>query len=674
MTTQVAIHERARLLAAESVDVALDAVDATWLASHLDLCPDCAAIAAEYRAIHSELRSLAAPEPPRDLWVRTSAALDQADAAGAGRSLGAAGRAPSRRPMVFTGAAVGFVVVVAVASLLSQSPITHPTVAPGRSSGVALASGPSGATGVGQEPLANVQGVSYWISSDSGRYDIKSGTASCTALDGSCTVPSGTGQTLGSVTSDTPVSAVIAPEADQAAVWTADKVVILPLAAAPPTVSIDLLTPRPTVAATTTAAPATSAPATTTAAPATSAPAATTAGRATSAPATTTAVPATLAPASAVPVVTSRPSSTVAATLAASTSPSAAAAAQPTAILSGYEIVGRDPEFSPDGTRLAFSARPIDHSTGPDLFVWRVGQEQATPVTRRHSDMFAGWYGSKVLISEISPASADAVSQSVASGYTSYVFDPASGDVGRIDRPMLLPTVDPTSRYLVYWVGSVEFDQASGLWQPGIGDLYFDAWSDIKLIPTTLDPLASPSALLTPTISASPSAAPSVTSSPAGGAASAPAGAKATTAPSPAANSQVPASVTLPQLLPIAATAGAVHSWIVRWDAAGAHVAIWVADPSSAKVGRLSLFSVNPATGFVDTNEPLLAAGKVLSSVFFDDAGHLVYASAVDGKTYMQAVPAVPPSSVSTPLATAPGQQASGADPSAAQASTRPGD
>ncbi|HEX7591521.1 MAG TPA: hypothetical protein VF375_06170 [Candidatus Limnocylindrales bacterium] len=649
MTTQAASHERARLLAAESVDAKLDATDATWLASHLDLCPDCAAIAAEYRAIHSELRSLAAPEPPRDLWARTSAALDQADAAGAGRSLGAAGRAPSRRPMVFTGAAVGFVVVVAVASLLSQSPITHPTVAPGRSSGVALASGPSGASGVGQAPLANVQGVSYWISSDSGRYDIKSGTASCTALDGSCTVPSGTGQTLGSVTSDTPVSAVIAPEADQAAVWTADKVVILPLAAAPPTVSIDLLTPRPTVAATTTAVPATSTPA--------------------------SAVPATSTPASAVPVVTSRSSSTVAATLAASASPSAAAAAaaQPTAILSGYEIVGRDPEFSADGTRLAFSARPIDHSAGPDLFVWRVGQEQATPVTRHHSDMFAGWYGSKILISEISPASADAVSQSAASGYTSYVFDPASGDVGRIDRPMLLPTVDPTSRYLVYWVGSVEFDQASGLWQPGIGDLYFDAWSDIKLIPTTLDSVASPSALLTPTISASPSAAPSATSSPAGGTATAPAGAKATTAPSPAANSQAPASLTLPQLLPIAATAGAVHSWIVRWDAAGAHVAIWVADPSSAKVGRLGLFSVNPATGFVDTNEPLLAAGKVLSSFFFDAAGHLVYTSAVDGKTYMQAVPAVPPSSVSTPLATAPGQQASGADPSAAQASTRPG-
>jgi hypothetical protein len=80
-------------------------------------------------------------------------------------------------------------------------------------------------------------------------------------------------------------------------------------------------------------------------------------------------------------------------------------------------------------------------------------------------------------------------------------------------------------------------------------------------------------------------------------------------------------------------------------------VAIWVADPGSTKIGRLSLFSVNAAAGFVATNEPLLAADKVLATLSFDDAGHLVYTSAVDGKTYMQAVPAVPPSTVSTPAA-----------------------
>jgi hypothetical protein len=144
--------------------------------------------------------------------------------------------------------------------------------------------------------------------------------------------------------------------------------------------------------------------------------------------------------------------------------------------------------------------------------------------------------------------------------------------------------------------------------------------------------------------------------------------------PASAAPSVTPAALTLPQLLPIATTSGAVHSWVLRWDGTGQHVAIWVADPNSTKVGRLDLFAVDPQTGFVNTNEPLLAAEKVLPSVFCDDAGHLVYTSAVDGKNYMQAVPAIPPSAVSTPSPTAPGQLMSGAPASAAaQASTRPG-
>ena len=56
-------------------------------------------------------------------------------------------------------------------------------------------------------------------------------------------------------------------------------------------------------------------------------------------------------------------------------------------ILSDYEIVGRDPEFSADGSQVAFAARPVDHSTGPDVFVWRVGQEQAVPATFHHADL-----------------------------------------------------------------------------------------------------------------------------------------------------------------------------------------------------------------------------------------------------------------------------------------------
>src|SRR5271157_5236158 len=103
-------HERARMLAAESVDAQLEPGDATWLDGHLATCPACAAVAEEYHAIHLELRSLPQPQPPRDLWARVSAGLDAVDAAAAPRASGTdrAARA-RRRSLISTASAVGFV-------------------------------------------------------------------------------------------------------------------------------------------------------------------------------------------------------------------------------------------------------------------------------------------------------------------------------------------------------------------------------------------------------------------------------------------------------------------------------------------------------------------------------------------------------------------------------------
>ena len=52
------------------------------------------------------------------------------------------------------------VIRVAVASLLSQSPVSHPSLTPDRSLAVALATGSPGASSAADAPLANVQGVS----------------------------------------------------------------------------------------------------------------------------------------------------------------------------------------------------------------------------------------------------------------------------------------------------------------------------------------------------------------------------------------------------------------------------------------------------------------------------------------------------------------------------------
>ena len=246
---------------------------------------------------------------------------------------------------------------------------------------------------------------------------------------------------------------------------------------------------------------------------------------------------------------------------------------------------------------------------------------------------------------------------------------------------MLLPTVDPTGKYLIYWSGTVEFDPASGLWQPGEGDLYFDSWSNLNLIPASLGPVATAAASPSP---APLTASPEVTATAAATLAPSPAAvgsATVTTEPSPAtpspsepAPTPSPASTTLSQRLPASATPGTVHSWVTRWDATGQHVAVWVADPGSARIGSLELFSIDRATGLVDSK--LLAVDKVMGSIAFDD-GRLIYTSAVNGKTYIQEVPSIQPSTVQTPSPTVPGQLPSDGSASASPtppASGRPGD
>jgi hypothetical protein len=683
------------MLAAEAVDVELEPQDAEWLDGHLNACPDCRAIADEYIEIHTELRSLAMPEPPRDLWARTAAALDVVEAASGKRALGrTGGRQVSRSPLIGTTVAVGLVLVVTAVSVMSQSPIVNPgpvSTAPGV---IAVAStSASLASGAPRAPLAVVDGTSYWMSGSDGVYEIKGGTTQCTTGSAGCTVGSETGQTLGSISSDSVVLAVIAPQAKQAAVWTADKIAILPLGAQSQTVALDLLTPRPTVAAT----PTPSATPTATTVPTQSAsatPLPSAAESAAPSPSPTAAATPTIAPSpSPSPSPTAAPTPTI-----------APAGSESVAILSGYQIVGRDPEFSADGTMVAFAARPVDHSTGPDVFFWQSGQEQAQRVTHSGAGLFAGWFGKQLLISEISSARASGGAADPAAipsaallpttagaadtfGASSFLFDPATATYQRIRRAMLLPAVDPTGRFVVYWAGTVQFDPVSGLWQPGSGELYFDAWSDLMLETVSLGPDAGPTpgpsaaattATPTPSAVGSPSPGETATSS----SSTAQAGLSATTEPSPLATSQAiapPASATpspapqsLPRLLPVASSPGAVFDWIVRWDPSGQFLAIWAANPSSVKIGRLTLFSIDSGSGLVNVNEPRLAAEKVLSSVSFDDST-LVYTSAVDGRTYMQAVPSVPPSNASTPAPTLPGQLPSGAAPAAASASDRPG-
>ena len=54
-------------------------------------------------------------------------------------------------------------------------------------------------------------------------------------------------------------------------------------------------------------------------------------------------------------------------------------------------------------------------------------------------------------------------------------------------------------------------------------------------------------------------------------------------------------------------TTGVVRDWQVRWDESGTAVALWVTDGETGDAGRLSLYQIDPSTGAVNLDKPLLA-------------------------------------------------------------------
>jgi hypothetical protein len=636
-------HQKARLLASEEIDAKLSPSDATWLAVHLRGCAACQSVADDYRLLHTELRGLATPEPPRDLWARTSAGLDVVDRRGAGRT-GLAGLAGFRlgdlvrnRSSLASVMAVAVVVLVVGLSLSSQGPLFAPAVATSGTTNVVLVS----AAPSSGEPaaLAVVGGTSYYVASENGVYQIKGGSAQCKGSPESCAVTNGNGTVLGSVTSKTAVSVVISPNATQAAVWNANKIVILPLGGSvSKTVAIDQLTPRPTApaAATPTATSDLTQP-------------------------TASVGPSATASATEQPAESSTP---------APVAPTAAPAtgSGPTAILDGYQIVGRAPEFSANGQWVAFSARSVGLSSGSDVFVWRAGWAQAQAVTTSHADLFAGWFGQRILISEFTRLDSDASSTPIPSApapvagpatvtAVSYLYDPLTAAVRQIDRSMLMPVVDPTGRFVVYWAGTVAFDQATGLYGAGQGNFYFDAWANLHLVAAHLGGEGGPAPSPEPTAAPSESPAVAQPSDDASPLAMSDQSVNGQIAPVPASQPSSPpvSSTGLPQLVPVGSAPGVVTSWSVRWDASGQYVAIWVADAGATDVGQVTLLNVIPGSTMLNVDGLLLSA-SARSNIQFNDS-QFVYTSpgqGGDGKTYLFRLPAVPPAPIATPVATAP--------------------
>jgi hypothetical protein len=240
-------------------------------------------------------------------------------------------------------------------------------------------------------------------------------------------------------------------------------------------------------------------------------------------------------------------------------------------------LVGQSAAYSAAGDWFAFTARPVDDSTGPDIYAWRVGDALANRVTNDHRSVFGSWVGEAIVGSTVLDATANGASIPAHLTPSSFVVDPASAivtalpQVGRAWRP----AVDPTLLRAVYWTGSLRA-VGSHAFAPEAGRLVLGDW-----ITGSTDP------------------------------------ASATPASASADQETARHETTI--------EAGRIDDWDARWDATGTHLAIWIAEPQDPAVGRLSLYAVNSFDGKIDLKAPLLtdepaAAGYSISN------GQLVWA------------------------------------------------
>jgi hypothetical protein len=455
-------HARAHELAAQRLDGPLSQGDDAWLTQHLEACDRCRSVAAEYEVQRSALRALrdAQPEPPRDLWARTSAAID----AGARRRVPAAGRV--RLPLAPLAGLL--VVALAVAGVLNgRSPLLP---GPG---GVAQAT-----------PITLPGGVLQVISrGEDGSVEILS-----RQLDQVCPMES-TGCGLSSsmdvtqsamLDGNSRLAAIISPTQDDLVVMERgsgpQRLYVLPvtradLATPPPDTSTPSATPsdagspipEDTPAATGTRKPTSTASAT---AKPTEAPSAT--------PSATPSQPASEPPSTASTPTESpgaSPSGSPDGSEAPTPAPSVAVSPGPGGALeiaSDVTVVGSAAGYSDDGSAFAFSAQPADSSAGPDVYVWRGRDSRAVAVTDDHASVFNGWLGNRLLISRI-----------VDGEPVTVVLDPETGDETHVGgSSMWRPTVSPDGRVAAWWDGTVKPVDDGRVWAPDKGRLVLGPWPD----------------------------------------------------------------------------------------------------------------------------------------------------------------------------------------------------
>jgi len=242
-------------------------------------------------------------------------------------------------------------------------------------------------------------------------------------------------------------------------------------------------------------------------------------------------------------------------------------------------LVGQSAAYSPSGAWFAFTARPANGLAGPDIFVWKVGDSEAHPVTTDHRSVFGSWSGDVMVGSTIvetkKGSGADA---KIELEPVSYLLDPATNVITALPQTgrAWRPAVDPFGRLAVYWAGTVRDTIGPGF-APDAGRLVLGNWGTGNAAP-------SDGALPTP-LKGDQGAVRHETT----------------------------------------VTAGRIGDWDARWDSAGTHLAIWIADDLNPAVGRLSLYNVDSFDGKIDLKSPLLDAKPAIAGYSISD-GQLVWA------------------------------------------------
>ncbi|HEX5824381.1 MAG TPA: zf-HC2 domain-containing protein [Candidatus Limnocylindrales bacterium] len=457
-------HDRARFRTAERLDGPIDATESAWLDDHLAACPACSQAATEYAAQRLELRALAdrPPVPPRDLWARTAAAIEQ-EAAFREKTSGRRNPRSLLAPYALLSAAL--VVAVVVGTLTSSRPPVD--------GGTAASSGASTTQGDGTHalppaatPVPIGQKTVKWITQDANgdyRYQTAVVEEVCPEAAEPCdtTAPTedrpvdlnGEAQTV----FGSPDGAQLIVVGDNGTPQTG-KVSVLKLdrsaASASPSPSVAPSTPPASTASPSTTVPPTSTP--------------TTRPTPTPTPATVPTPTPTSPPASGSPA----PSPSVAV----SPSPSDDGSVQ---IAHDVTVVGQAAAYSPNGAWFAFTARPADGSAGPDIYAWRVGDPEAHAVTTDHRSELGSWSGDVIVGSTVLETPDGPVG-------SSFILDPETMTQTLVPQTgnAWRPSVDPFGRQAVYWAGHLRATTDGPGFAPDAGRLVLGAWGTGSSAPT----------------------------------------------------------------------------------------------------------------------------------------------------------------------------------------------